>query len=886
MTRRRISETLSTASSSDGGGSRAGRRRRRLDRRDAPRFWQALRIRGWSWSGTTGRWGLRRRSTAGSTSRADAGSRGSTPTTSRSRVVSNVNWRRSHENRPRCSAAVSRTSTHAASSCACIPSPTADAAMRWHALFSSPFYHPTVLVDRHVLDRHGLRYDTTFARARTTTSGRGCSRSATATNLDEPLVLYRVHAGQASQRRRKLQRELQRRVAFRGISRLAPELSGTDADLAWRVGVGEPIPRERLGDALDASRPSSAPSSAPIPAARAARRAAAWSLARMARNGRESRAASLSAALRLDPALAAACRRRGRAARGRRASGARDCDGSGAAPTRPADDRPPGADAVPDRHARPARRPAGARPHGRSTPEARSSAGPGTVQLRHRAVFVEGRRVPGAHRVLRHDYPLSFGVFRALRESRPEVVVLSGWSTFASQAAVAWCRRRHVPYVLLVESNERDARPGWRRTVKGAVVPAVVRGAAEVLVVGTLARESMLARGVDAGADLDRREHRRRRPLRPGGGRSSPNAATSSGPSSASPPTTSPCSRSRGSLRRRGSTRSCAPSRPPRIRGSCSCSLARAPSGSASRRWRRSSGSGSSCCRTSRGNGSSSATSRPTSSRSSLATSRGASSSTRRRRAGCRSSSPIASARLSTCSRTVATACSCPPRTSRRRRPRSALLAADPERRRAMGAASRELVGGWGYEPSIENLVRVVAACRRPSGRERLRVDRELASTTASQVDRRAARRAPCARRERSASSDSTRATASTVASWSYGTTSASPSRERRRDAGPVGDDHGRPDRRGLRRDEPEVLAAGGEHEDVGAPVEVVRRSRRRREQVDATRGRGVGRSPRRTAAIVPCRSSGPTRTTCASGSLRAASRRCSTPFSAAIRPT
>ncbi len=74
---------------------------------------------------------------------------------------------------------------------------------------------------------------------------------------------------------------------------------------------------------------------------------------------------------------------------------------------------------------------------------------------------------------------------------------MSGWSTFASQAAIAWCRLRRVPYVLLVESNDRDERPGWRRAVKGAVVPAVVRGAAHVLVVGTLARESMLARGAD-----------------------------------------------------------------------------------------------------------------------------------------------------------------------------------------------------------------------------------------------------------------------------------------------------------------------------------------------------------------------------------------------------
>jgi glycosyltransferase involved in cell wall biosynthesis len=119
------------------------------------------------------------------------------------------------------------------------------------------------------------------------------------------------------------------------------------------------------------------------------------------------------------------------------------------------------------------------------------------VELGHRAVLLDGVQVPGASRVLRHDYPLSVGVFPALRDARPEVVVVSGWSTFASQATIAWCKRTGVPYVLLVESNERDARPGWRRAVKGAVVPSVVAGAAEVLVVGTLAGESMLARGVD-----------------------------------------------------------------------------------------------------------------------------------------------------------------------------------------------------------------------------------------------------------------------------------------------------------------------------------------------------------------------------------------------------
>jgi glycosyltransferase involved in cell wall biosynthesis len=49
--------------------------------------------------------------------------------------------------------------------------------------------------------------------------------------------------------------------------------------------------------------------------------------------------------------------------------------------------------------------------------------------------------------------------------------------------------------VLVVESHDEGPRPGWRKAVKGTVVPRVVRGASGVLVTGTLARRSMVARG-------------------------------------------------------------------------------------------------------------------------------------------------------------------------------------------------------------------------------------------------------------------------------------------------------------------------------------------------------------------------------------------------------
>jgi glycosyltransferase involved in cell wall biosynthesis len=120
------------------------------------------------------------------------------------------------------------------------------------------------------------------------------------------------------------------------------------------------------------------------------------------------------------------------------------------------------------------------------------------VELDHPAVYLDGLSVPGARRVLRHDYPVTPGVLGELGRLQPDVVVVSGWSTFAAQAALAWCRLRRVPYVLLVESHDAGPKPGWRRRVKTAAVPPVVRGASSILVVGSLARDSMVALGADA----------------------------------------------------------------------------------------------------------------------------------------------------------------------------------------------------------------------------------------------------------------------------------------------------------------------------------------------------------------------------------------------------
>jgi glycosyltransferase involved in cell wall biosynthesis len=109
--------------------------------------------------------------------------------------------------------------------------PVGAIALRWLALFSSPFFHPTVLVDRETLDRHGLRYDPEFLESEDYDLWARLFAFADGDNLREPLVLKRVHAAQASQRRSDVQESFRRRVALREIARIAPEL---DAEALWR----------------------------------------------------------------------------------------------------------------------------------------------------------------------------------------------------------------------------------------------------------------------------------------------------------------------------------------------------------------------------------------------------------------------------------------------------------------------------------------------------------------------------------------------------------------------------------------------------------------------------------------------------------------------------
>ena len=372
--------------------------------------------------------------------------------------------------------------------------------VRWAALFSSPFFHPTVLVERQVLEGHSLRYDTSFEESEDYELWSRLLDVAEGDNLPDPLVLYRVHPQQASQRRRELQRECQLRVARRMIGGVAPGLSSTEVELAWRIGVGERIAPDDVDAAVDAYlrlvdafEQRAGPHFRP----RAAR-----DLVRVAQAASGAARARITGhALRLDPGLPAHVIGRRRARRNA-SSVRREAEGWLRRLAAPNDPRSLIRVAAVFPEPTPYRAPLLDRIAAHGEVDLTVVYAAGTVAGRtwrvepnHHAVFLRGLRIPGAQRILHHDYPVTPGVVPALTEIRPSVVVVSGWSTFAAQAAIAWCGVKDVPYVLVVESHDEGPRAGWRRTVKGTVVPPVVQRASGILVTGTLARDSMLARG-------------------------------------------------------------------------------------------------------------------------------------------------------------------------------------------------------------------------------------------------------------------------------------------------------------------------------------------------------------------------------------------------------
>jgi glycosyltransferase involved in cell wall biosynthesis len=121
-----------------------------------------------------------------------------------------------------------------------------------------------------------------------------------------------------------------------------------------------------------------------------------------------------------------------------------------------------------------------------------------TLEYDHEPIILRGPRIP-LSRVLHHDYPLTPQIWPLLSRKRFDVLVIGGWSLLATQLAIAWARLHHVPYLLISENHLREARPMWVRALKSLVLRHLVPQASGHLVTGTLAAEHARHYGAHPG---------------------------------------------------------------------------------------------------------------------------------------------------------------------------------------------------------------------------------------------------------------------------------------------------------------------------------------------------------------------------------------------------
>ena len=100
--------------------------------------------------------------------------------------------------------------------------PLSDIAIRWRGLTGNPFFHPSVMIRRSLIERHGLRYDETFATAQDYELWLRLLEHTKGANLEDRLVSLRRHGDSVSRRRKNRQSADHDKIALGAISAIWP----------------------------------------------------------------------------------------------------------------------------------------------------------------------------------------------------------------------------------------------------------------------------------------------------------------------------------------------------------------------------------------------------------------------------------------------------------------------------------------------------------------------------------------------------------------------------------------------------------------------------------------------------------------------------------------
>jgi glycosyltransferase involved in cell wall biosynthesis len=112
--------------------------------------------------------------------------------------------------------------------------------IRCRLLFESVLYHPTVIMRREMLERHGLRYDPHYPHAEDYELWCRCVRHFRLANLDEVLLRYRIHDASVGGRKRAEKLTTASRIRARlldelGLAPTPDELAVHEAMALWET---------------------------------------------------------------------------------------------------------------------------------------------------------------------------------------------------------------------------------------------------------------------------------------------------------------------------------------------------------------------------------------------------------------------------------------------------------------------------------------------------------------------------------------------------------------------------------------------------------------------------------------------------------------------------
>jgi glycosyltransferase involved in cell wall biosynthesis len=102
--------------------------------------------------------------------------------------------------------------------------PLDDLSIRWALLFDTPFAHPATMYKRVLIEEHNLRYSPEYEKVEDYYLWSEMLKYTKAANLEEVLLLYRIHPESISQTNREAQRNMAFRIAYHNLTENLPGL--------------------------------------------------------------------------------------------------------------------------------------------------------------------------------------------------------------------------------------------------------------------------------------------------------------------------------------------------------------------------------------------------------------------------------------------------------------------------------------------------------------------------------------------------------------------------------------------------------------------------------------------------------------------------------------